>query len=492
MAADVVRNPVAEYTDPRRLAEEKAQLFRGYPLVVGHGSQCAEPRDFFTEDVAGVPVLVSRQDDGSLKAFLNVCRHRGSKVTFEECGQRRSFTCPYHAWTYRSDGVLTGIPYGEGFEGLDRAGDGPGLAPVGGAPRVRVGRARGRAVPDVARPPGRARRRAGEHGLAPYVVELGTVLRADFNWKVVVDGFLETYHLRFLHNATIGPYIKTNVAPFEAVGRHGRMVAVRNGYDEVRGRLGEEAAFLPYVAVVYQIFPNTIILWQGDHFESWFVFPEGEDPARSASRVQLLAPRPTASDDEQRHWDQNWKVLMDTVLNEDFVVARAAEEGFATGAQTHLTFGRNEPALQHYHRSLSEVLGPVWRAEASNRERQIGSVTCVRSSSSRPAGRRSASGGARCRPTRPTCSARADGGAAARGVEPGDGRPGRGRLHQQGRRPGHEHHPHGVAVPRRPRARGRVHGRFAVRLVASTRSTWPTASSPRARRTWCWPAAWRT
>src|SRR4051794_3552818 len=97
MAGDIMRNPVAEYIDRDRLAQEKTELFGRYPLVLGHRSQCGNPRDFFTEDVAGVPVLVCRQDDGSLKSFLNVCRHRGTTVVFEECGHRRAFTCPYHA-----------------------------------------------------------------------------------------------------------------------------------------------------------------------------------------------------------------------------------------------------------------------------------------------------------------------------------------------------------------------------------------------------------
>ena len=359
MADEMLRNPVSEYTQSGRLAQEKAQLFRRYPLVVGHGSQCPEARDFFTEDVAGVPILVSRQDDGSLKAFLNVCRHRGSKVTFEECGQRRSFSCPYHAWTYRSDGSLVNIPYSEGFAGLDRSDMGLVELPV----EERHGFVWVVLTPngpiDVAAHLGDLDAELASFGIGAYVLERSTLLRADANWKIVVDGFLETYHLRFLHGATIGPYVKTNLAPFEAIGRHGRMTAVRASYDEARARSRDELDLLPHVALVYQIFPNTILLWQGDHFESWLVFPESENPARSASRVQLLAPRPTASEDEQRHWDQNWKILMNTVLNEDFVVAQTMQEGFVTGAQTHLTFGRNEPALQHYHRSLSDVLGPA-------------------------------------------------------------------------------------------------------------------------------------
>jgi Ring hydroxylating alpha subunit (catalytic domain) len=138
------------------------------------------------------------------------------------------------------------------------------------------------------------------------------------------------------------------------------MTVVRSSYDGVRDRIARGAEdLLPHVAGVYQIFPNTILIWQGDHFESWLVFPESDDPARVVIRVQLLAPRPTTSREEQRHWDRNWKILMDTVLEEDFVVSQAIQRGFAVGAQDHVTFGRNEPALQHFHRALTDALGPA-------------------------------------------------------------------------------------------------------------------------------------
>jgi phenylpropionate dioxygenase-like ring-hydroxylating dioxygenase large terminal subunit len=360
MAGEVMRNPVVEYVDAARLAREKAELFRRYPLVLGHRSQVANPRDFFTDDVAGVPVLVCRQDDGSVRAFLNVCRHRGTTVVFEECGHRRAFTCPYHAWTYRSDGSLAAIPYDDGFAGLDRSTMGLVELPVEERHGlIWVVLTPGQPI-DVASHLGALDEELASFAIEDYLLERSTVLRADMNWKIVVDGFLETYHLRFLHAGTIGPYLKTNLAPFEAFGRHGRMTVVRSSYDGVRDRIARGAEdLLPHVAGVYQIFPNTILIWQGDHFESWLVFPESDDPARVVIRVQLLAPRPTTSRDEQRHWDRNWKILMDTVLEEDFVVSQAIQRGFAVGAQDHVTFGRNEPALQHFHRALTDALGPA-------------------------------------------------------------------------------------------------------------------------------------
>src|SRR6185436_1833980 len=166
---------------------------------VGHASQCLEPHDFFTCELAGVPVIIARQPDRSLRAFLNVCRHRGCRVTFEEGGHRRSFTCPYHAWGYRADGTLATIPYEDGFAGLDRSAMGLVALPV----QERHGLVWVVLTPgatiDVAAHLGELDEELASYGLEGYVVERSTLLPAPFNWKLVVDGFLEVYHLRFLH-----------------------------------------------------------------------------------------------------------------------------------------------------------------------------------------------------------------------------------------------------------------------------------------------------
>jgi len=90
------RNDVSVYTDPRRLAQEQRILFRQYPIVMGFASEWATPGSFRTDDYAGVPVLIVRGRDSKLRAFLNVCRHRGAKVA-QGCGSARLFSCPYHA-----------------------------------------------------------------------------------------------------------------------------------------------------------------------------------------------------------------------------------------------------------------------------------------------------------------------------------------------------------------------------------------------------------
>ena len=105
------------------MKREQEVLFRQTPLLMGFASEWAEPGAYRTEDFAGVPVLVVRGSDGRLRAFLNVCRHRGAKVA-DGCGTARLFSCPYHAWTYELSGNIRGIPDEAAF---------PACAPSGAA-----------------------------------------------------------------------------------------------------------------------------------------------------------------------------------------------------------------------------------------------------------------------------------------------------------------------------------------------------------------------
>ena len=103
------RNDVAVYADPAHFRREQQILFRGHPLLMGFASDWSSPGSFNTDDYAGVPILVARGRDGKLRAFLNVCRHRGAKVA-QGRGRARVFACPYHAWTYDLSGKVIGIP----------------------------------------------------------------------------------------------------------------------------------------------------------------------------------------------------------------------------------------------------------------------------------------------------------------------------------------------------------------------------------------------
>lgn len=364
MTDDVMMHPVDRYVSGDHLQRERETLFNDYPLVIGYSDDVRSPGDFFTDDLTGRSLLVVRGDDGVLRGFHNVCGHRGAKVETAASGNQLRFTCPYHAWSYDRTGVLRKIQYDDGFIGVDREARSLVELPVAerhGLVWAKPGGQPGESL-DVGGYLGALDEELSSFAMESYVHDRTDALRQPFNWKLVVDGFLETYHIRFLHRTTIGPYINSNFALFDPMGLHARMIGLRASFKtKVVEAPPAEREFLPHIAIIYLIFPNTVLVWQSDHFEAWSVFPDPEAPDGMVARASLLAPRRATTPEETRHWDKNWEILMKTVLEEDFVIAKTMQHGFRSGVRSHAVFGRQEGTLQHYHRVLEDEMaaGPA-------------------------------------------------------------------------------------------------------------------------------------
>ena len=350
------RNPVSTYTSPGQAAHERELLFRNLPINIGLSGLLPHPGDWMTHDYSGLPILLVRRADGSLGAFLNVCRHRGARVAVDSAGSgARSFSCPYHGWTYGLDGALIARPEETSFPCVERAAHGLrplpvvekyGMIWVGPHPAAEM---------DVDGMLAGAADDLDAYGLAAYHhYETRTLDRA-MNWKLAIDTFCETYHLHYLHCDTIAPLFYNNRATFAAFGPNHRLIAARRTLDELRGRPEDEWDVFDHTAIVYVLFPNTVFIFQRDHIESWHVFP-GERVDRCSMYVSLYIPEPVASDSAKRHWDKNFDLLMATVEMQDFPTCEGMQKGFLSGAQEAITFGRNEPALQHFHRSVTAAL----------------------------------------------------------------------------------------------------------------------------------------
>jgi len=102
--------PATWYTDPALFVREKARIFRQSWQYVGLLEQVENAGDFFTCTMGDVPIVVTRDESGKLRAFINVCRHRGSELVLQACGNRKTLQCHYHAWTYNLDGNLRSAP----------------------------------------------------------------------------------------------------------------------------------------------------------------------------------------------------------------------------------------------------------------------------------------------------------------------------------------------------------------------------------------------
>ena len=215
MADSPWRNEVSAYTDAERLAEEQRVLFRKHPLVMGFASDWPAPGSFSTDDHAGLPVLIVRGRDSRLRAFLNVCRHRGAKVA-QGCGKARLFSCPYHAWTYDLAGQLMGIPDERCFPDVRGERDSLVELPLcekHGLVWV-IPTADGSTTFDIDPWLGGLADELASFGFASWSFYDRRLIPETMNWKIVVDTFNEGYHVGFLHRDSLRDVLHGNVTDF--------------------------------------------------------------------------------------------------------------------------------------------------------------------------------------------------------------------------------------------------------------------------------------
>jgi len=356
LAPEVFRNPVSAYSDPARAQLEHERLFRGRPLFMGMSCRLPEPGDYFTEEIAGVPVLLVRDREGKLRAFANICRHRGAPVA-GGCGKARSFSCPYHGWTYGLDGRLAGIPHEDSFAGLDKGSNGLLALPAGerhGMIFVKLSPGGPDSI-DVDAHLGELGDELSSYAFGRYSHFASQTMTPAINWKFGIDTFLEAYHLPALHRATVAPLIRGNLGAFEPHGDHGRLTFARHTSSEWEGKPDAQWEVLPHIVAVYRLFPNTVVIFQSDHLETWRMLP-GATPDRSVIEFALYSPEPATTEKARTYWRKNYDLAIKTVLDEDFALGERMQRGFMSGLQHEVVYGRNEPALIHFHQRLRAAL----------------------------------------------------------------------------------------------------------------------------------------
>ena len=349
-----VRAPVAQYTDPEQFRQEQERIFRRYPQIALNGSVLDEPGSYVTTRVGDSGVLIVRGDDGQVRAFHNVCRHRGAELVGDSGGCRKRFSCPYHAWTWDTAGKLIAVPHEKtGFPGMER--DDFGLHRI--ACQEYAGwiwiRMEGDGELDVAAHLGEldADMRAMEAD--DHVVFESTTLDLDANWKLLVEGGLEAYHFRVAHRDTIAPLFLDNLSSYQAMGKHIRSILPRSNLTELKELPQEDWDIGRYANVLYTVFPGPQFLVQDDHFV--WIQSTPLAPGRTRLRLTTMIPASENTPERESYWRKNHVLTMHT-LKEDFDLGEGIQRGFANGANEFLNFGRFEGALEHFNQLVAKAL----------------------------------------------------------------------------------------------------------------------------------------
>ncbi len=357
------RNPTSVYVDPEHAAKEWEAFFRNHPQIVGLSGDLPEPGSFMTVDDFGVPIIASRDADGRFMAMVNACRHRGALVVEEERGTSRRFTCRFHSWTYDNGGALVGMPKREHFGAIDTnchglirlpAVEKDGVLWVHPQPDGTID------VDSLLTPELTAELSSWNLG------ELQADGRMTFdvacNWKLAIDTFGETYHFPSLHQNTINLGFHGNVSGHEKFGRNHRFLLCRRGIDHVRTLPQEQWNITEAATPAYWLFPNIQLIVTD--FGAFFIriCPDPKNPAHHISKITIFfRPGTSGSQEEldahrelQRHLSQ---FFTDIIRDEDYVMSASQQVTANSGALTHIVFGRNEPALHHYHNTYRAALG---------------------------------------------------------------------------------------------------------------------------------------
>ncbi len=353
-ADSVLEVPASSFRDPDQWQREMQQIFLKVPLLVALSCDIPEPGDYLSFAIAGRPVVVIRGDDGVARTFLNICRHRGAQVACELQGNVKRLTCPYHAWSYDRQGALTGVP-GRTYFG-DVASEGLTLLPTD----EQVGAVFAVLTPgmelDLDGWLGGMRDALAAlrlDSLHPY--RRASVLDSP-NWKLAADGYLDGYHLPYLHRDSIGGKILPNGHAYDTFGPHVRLSMATRRVGEI-DETPESSWYLPdYMSLVHYVFPNVSL--SGGHGDTAMLSRLLPGPTVGESTtIQHQYFRKPLDQAGLQSAEEKRLAYEKVVREEDYATVFSIGASLDALGEEPILYGRNELGNQHLHRTVQSLTG---------------------------------------------------------------------------------------------------------------------------------------
>lgn len=361
LCPDVMQLEARIFSDPVIARQEIDNVFGRVPMIAVHATELSNRSDFVAKRLARNEVVISRGEDDRIRTFVNMCRHRGARLTDDVQGHCRRFSCPYHGWSYGTDGSLKSITFPDTFGTVDQSELGLIELPT----EVRHG------FVWVVDDPDASIDVAG--WLGPEMDELLASYHLDeffsyqprsfdqpANWKVMHDAFLDGYHIKFAHPNSAGKQIHTNVYFTEERGRHWRFASPRKSIDAwVTGEDVDGPPTLANIIVTHFVSPNCTLLQLDDNFQVLTFYPVSDNPHEARMEMRVLVPRVTADEMDDAgwiaKWDKNWHILEKVLAGEDFPILRDIQRGYASASASNTLLGRNEVLNQAFHRDIEHL-----------------------------------------------------------------------------------------------------------------------------------------
>ncbi|MBK6508835.1 MAG: aromatic ring-hydroxylating dioxygenase subunit alpha [Haliea sp.] len=349
MAASETRIAASEFYCPDILAAERQHLFINTPQPVAFSGELPGPGSYLALQMLDIPVLLTRDERGQLRAFINACSHRGARVA-SGSGQARSLVCPFHGWAYALDGALRGRPEDGCFS---TPVDDCALTPLAVSEKYGVVVV-ALTVDGTQHAVDSALDEIGEHlegiGFQHYRALERRHFDVAANWKLVSDLSLESYHFKTLHRDSVARILAAN-AVVDTFGRHSLWAFPFKSIAQLGERDEDSWPDTVQGSCTFTLYPGVMFVVNSLGAQMIRAEP-GAGPGES--RVTFVGVSGPGCDVEQAR--QAWDFGGEVFEREDLPIAEDCQRGLVAGRRDQL-LGRNEPLLHFWHQ--------LWRAALS-------------------------------------------------------------------------------------------------------------------------------
>ena len=351
--------PSARYYDPKFYDLEMRHVFHTTWLYAAHVSELPKDGSYKLFEQMGLSIIISRGSDGQIRAFRNVCRHRGAALVTEKQGTARRFICPYHAWGFSTEGELKSVPEAHNFACLNKA-ERP-LFQVKcevwrGFIYINLDDSAG-SLEDFMAP---LSRQLEDFPIGDMVVKDEIVVEIDSNWKTSYDNFLEIYHVNTVHAKSLAPFLDSKSFTISLFKHgHARFVTRKRGGQSFFSAGNEDQAPSDFTArfkdhvFALPFFPNGFTALDPVGFSFQTFWPAG--PGKMIMVATMMGWK--KDDEEDRAFWKSMVANQNSVLAEDIALFATIQRSYEQGELPGILLGFQEQYIYWYNEEIDRRIG---------------------------------------------------------------------------------------------------------------------------------------
>ena len=353
-ADGIMVKPVADYTDNEIISSEVNKIFYDHPVPIALSAEFKENNSYKAVKVIDTPLLITRGEDGVVRTFINICKHRGAPVCPEGTGKKSKFNCTYHGWMYNNTGNLVNIFKSDTFGDIDKS----KIKLTELFCEERSGFIWACLNPDI------------KYDLSKWMNgfddELDDIDLKNWHlfksikingpmWKICWDGYTDGYHHHMVHPETVGKNTIVNLIAHDTYGPHQRFAFGLKNIDELSDI--EEKDWEPenHLRLIHSVFPNSSIsAIQNEHCLVSIIFPS-PDLQETVTTQYILCLKEPKTKEEIKKAEEFAELSRAAIIDEDYPINFKIQESIHSKANTEFLFGKNEPIQQHYHNWIEKL-----------------------------------------------------------------------------------------------------------------------------------------